>query len=27
VKNHTFLLDLIIMIETLRVVLLGEGAH
>jgi sugar transferase (PEP-CTERM system associated) len=27
VKNHTLLLDLIIMLETLRVVLLGEGAH
>ena len=27
VKNHTFLLDLVIMLETLRVVLLGEGAH
>ena len=27
VKNQTFLLDLVIMLETLRVVLLGEGAH
>lgn len=27
VKNHTLLLDLVIMLETLRVVLLGEGAR
>ena len=27
VKNHTLLLDLIILLETVRVVLLGEGAH
>ena len=27
VKNHTLLLDLVIMLETVRVVLLGEGAR
>jgi exopolysaccharide biosynthesis polyprenyl glycosylphosphotransferase len=27
VKNHTLVLDVAIMLETLRVVLLGEGAH
>jgi lipopolysaccharide/colanic/teichoic acid biosynthesis glycosyltransferase len=27
VKNHTLVLDLLIMLETLRVVLLGEGAR
>ena len=27
VKNHTFLLDLVILLETVRVVLLGEGAR
>jgi sugar transferase (PEP-CTERM system associated) len=27
VKNHTLLLDIVIMLETLRVVLLGEGAR
>ena len=27
VKNHTLLLDILILLETVRVVLLGEGAH
>jgi len=27
VKNHTLALDIMIMLETVRVVLLGEGAH
>jgi lipopolysaccharide/colanic/teichoic acid biosynthesis glycosyltransferase len=27
VKNHTLLLDLVILLETVRVVLLGEGAR
>ncbi len=27
VKNHTVFLDLLIMLETIRVVLLGEGAR
>jgi lipopolysaccharide/colanic/teichoic acid biosynthesis glycosyltransferase len=27
VKNHTLLLDLVVLFETLRVVLLGEGAR
>jgi lipopolysaccharide/colanic/teichoic acid biosynthesis glycosyltransferase len=27
VKNHTIFLDLLIMLETIRVVLLGEGAR
>jgi lipopolysaccharide/colanic/teichoic acid biosynthesis glycosyltransferase len=27
VKNHTLLLDLVVMLETVRVVLLGEGAQ
>ena len=27
VKNHTLFLDLLILLETVRVVLLGEGAR
>jgi lipopolysaccharide/colanic/teichoic acid biosynthesis glycosyltransferase len=27
VKNHTLFLDLVILLETVRVVLLGEGAR
>ena len=27
VKNHTLLLDVLVLLETVRVVLLGEGAH
>ena len=27
VKNHTLLLDMLILLETIRVVLLGEGAR
>jgi lipopolysaccharide/colanic/teichoic acid biosynthesis glycosyltransferase len=27
VKNHTFVLDLLILLETVRVVLSGEGAR